>query len=847
MKKLSAYMCSASVAILAWGGSHAHAQTAAGAAAAPPQIEEVVVTARRVSENQQTVPVAVTNLNAAALERKNIKSVTDIQYSVPNLQIKPSNTYPTQPEFIIRGQRQQLYTDENVVTYVNGVPQGTRGLTLYDLESVQALKGPQGTLFGKNSMGGAMLFTTHRPEFHFGGEADFTLGNYNLKEYTGIVNLPLVQDKVALRLAGQVERRDGVFTNFYPNGKNLQDRNNESGRATLLVKPNDQFESVTTVDILHRNEIPSPSIIEAAPLAAPGFGGLVALLTQQAVTQQSALSGAAPLVNTSAGILQRQGSPFIVRMPTGIQTTIPAGANNPVSTFGDSVRDYGVANTTSFDLNSSLKLRNIIGYRYDKTIEEQEPGGASGFILNISPFLTALGAPGLPAFFPGQLVNNNTNYLTRTKTFTEEFQLIGSAPHFKYIAGGFYSHSDLSYQVNSYFTVGPVSLYPLQTRHGFDHVTTNSKALFAQGTYDFGAWGLEKLSVTWGVRYSWDTKEANASNFYSKANDLVQTWPVTPGICNELNGTSNGITSVNNAAQCSLAGKRDWSALTWTGSIDYQLNPKTLIYFTSRRGYKAGGANPTTVNQNFAFFNPEYITDFEVGMKHDGYLGTVPYRVNIDGFFGKYKEIQTQDILSFCATDACTGTYTDLEIFNVGRASIKGVEAEISVKPVQDLSLSLGYSYQTGKYGDGSVIPQPTHFGPIGPNNPIDFQHGVNLAGLEFPGVPRQTLNVDATYELTAIPEDFAQAVFSLNYAYRTRTRGLTALGVYPTPAFGVLGGRLEFNNLLRSKVSMAIWAQNLTDNFYRLSCADNLNSIGYAACKWGEPRTFGATLSAKF
>lgn len=846
MKNLPLYMCSASIVVLSWGASAAHAQTAAGAAPTT-TIEEVIVTARRVQESQQSVPVAVTTLNAAALERKNVKSVNDIQFSVPNLQIKPSNTYPTQPEFIIRGQRQQLYTDENVVTYVNGVPQSTRGLTLYDLESVQALKGPQGTLFGKNSMGGAMLFTTHRPDFKYGGEVDFTLGNYNLKEFTGIANLPLVQDKVALRLAGQVQRRDGVFKNSYPNGKDLQDRKNESGRATLLVKPNDRFESITTADILHRDEIPPPSIIEAAPLSAPGFGGLVALLTQQAVTQQSALGGAVPLVNTGAGILQRQGNPFNVQMPTGIQTTIPAGAINPVSTFGDSVRDYGVANTTTFDVNSDLKVRNILGFRYDKTIEEQEPGGTSGFLLNISPFLTALGGRGLPAFFPGHLVNNNTNYLTRTKTFTEEFQLIGNVPHFKYIAGGFYSHSDLNYQVNSYFTVGPVSLYPLQTRHGFDHVTTDSKALFAQGTYDFGAWGLDKLSVTFGLRYSWDTKEADASNFYSTANDLVQTWPITPGICNELNGTSNGITSVNNAAQCSLNGKRSWSALTWTGSIDYQLNPKTLIYFTSRRGYKAGGANPTTVNQQFAFFDPEYITDFELGLKHDGYIGDIPYRFNIAGFYGKYKQIQTQDILSFCATDACTATYTDLEIFNVGRASIKGVEAEITVKPVHQMTLNLGYSYQTGKYGDGSVIPQPTHFGPIGPNNPIDFENGVNLAGLEFPGVPRQTLNVDASYELTAIPEDFAQAVFSLNYAYRTHTRGLTALGLYPTPAFGVLGGRIDLNNLLRSKISFSIWAQNLTDNAYRLSCADNLNSIGYAACKWGEPRTFGATLSAKF
>jgi len=711
---------------------------------------------------------------------------------------------------------------------------------------VQALKGPQGTLFGKNSLGGAMVFTTKRPTFDFGGEAYLSLGNYHYKEFTGVANLPIVADKVSLRLAGQVQRRDGIFKNFYPNGKDLNDQKNESGRATLLVKPNNVFENITTVDILHRDEIPTPSVIEAAPLNAPGFGGLVSLLTQQGVTQQSALNGAVPIA--SGGILQRQGSPFNVKFPTGIQTTIPNGSINPVGTFGASVRDYGVANTTSLTLNDNLSLRNIVGFRYDDTIEEQDPSGLAGFTLNIAPFLSGLGAPGLPAFIPGQVVNNNTNYRTRNKTVTEEFQLIGSAPHLKYIAGVYYSHNDFLYDVNSHFTVGPVTLYPLQTRHGHEDVSTSSKAVFAQGTYDFGAIGLDKLSFTFGARYSWDKKTTAASNFFSTSNDLRQAWPITPGICNELNRTSNGVTGVNNAAQCSMDGSRSWSALTWTIALNYQLDPRTLAYFTTRRGYKAGGANPTTVTQEFAFWNPEYLTDFEVGVKHDGDIGSIPYRLNIAGFYGKYSDIQTADILTFCATAACTGTYTELDIFNVGKATIKGIEAEITVKPVHDMTLELGYSYQIGKYGSGSVIPQPTFFGPIGPNNPIDFTGGTNLSGLSFPGVPKQTLNVSASYDFAAVvPEDFAHVLFSMNYAYRTDTEGLTALGVYNTPSFGVLNGRIDFNDIMKSKVSLAIWARNITDNAYRLACSDNLNSIGYAACKWGEPRTFGATASAKF
>jgi len=101
-------------------------------------LQEIIVTARRVEERLGRVPVAVTALSAAALTQRNVTAVSDIQFSVPNLQIKPSNNYPSQPEFIIRGQRQVLYTDENVVTYVNGVAEDTRGLTLYDLSNVQA-------------------------------------------------------------------------------------------------------------------------------------------------------------------------------------------------------------------------------------------------------------------------------------------------------------------------------------------------------------------------------------------------------------------------------------------------------------------------------------------------------------------------------------------------------------------------------------------------------------------------------------------------------------------------------------------------------------------------------------
>ncbi|HEX5537747.1 MAG TPA: TonB-dependent receptor plug domain-containing protein, partial [Sphingobium sp.] len=320
-------------------------------------LETIVVTARRVEENQQKVPVAVTTLTANALRERNVSSVSDLQYNIPNLQIKPSTLYPSQVEFILRGQRQVLFTDENVVTYVNGVPQGTRGLILYDMENVQSLKGPQGTLFGKNSMGGAMVFATAKPKYDFGAEATFDYGNYDLMRFNGVLNVPLAADVAALRVAGQLERRDGVYKNAYPGMHDLGDRDNNSIRATLLLQPSTGFENLLTLDYQSRNEIPYPAIIEAAPLDATGFAALVSNLTQQVVNQQSALGGGTAQVQ--GNLLVRTGNPFAVNMLTGVNRVIPGigpiapGATpiTPVNGFGSKVRTWGVSNISTYELS----------------------------------------------------------------------------------------------------------------------------------------------------------------------------------------------------------------------------------------------------------------------------------------------------------------------------------------------------------------------------------------------------------------------------------------------------------------------------------------------------------------
>jgi len=838
------YTVSAACIAIAMAGSSTIAQAQSGNQAS--NLEDIIVTARRVEENQQKIPVAVTTLTAASMERRNVVAVNDLQFSVPNLQIKPSNNNPSLPEFIIRGQRQVLYTDENVVTYVNGVAQSTRGLALYDLENVQALKGPQGTLFGKNSMGGAMVFTTARPKFDPEARFDLEMGNYNRVQGTVMGNIPLIDEVAALRIAGRIERQDGFFKNLRPGGKDLNDRNNESFRVSLLVKPGDRFENLTTFDYVHKNEIPTPSLIEAAPLANNFFRSV----TQQAVTQQSALGGSTPLVDTANGLLVRQGNPFRSVAFTGIGKTLTNAGFPALTGFGARSEVYGIANTTSFELSDAVTLKNIIGARYEEALDFQDPSGITGMTFD---FGTLFGAP--PGFVTGQATNNDTYYRNQYKTFSDEFQVIGRWGNLNLITGLYYAHVKHQYDVNSSFVVGPASFYgPAFEKHGAMRDSTESMAAFAQGTYDFSGIGLDGLRLTLGARYTRDKKEMRAEGFYSTSTETVQSWnPAFPqGQCNELNGTFGNAVGVNNGAECSLTNHRTYKAVTWTGSLEYQATPDTLLYFASRRGFKAGGPNPTTRVLEFSMFGPEKITDFELGLKHQGRLGSVPYRLNIAGFIGKYRDIQTSDILQFCTNDnvGCSGggVFTELILLNVGKATIKGIEVEGSIKPVPQLELNAGYSYQVGRYGSGSIVPQPTDpANPVNAANPINFAGGVDLSGKEFAGVPRQTLTLSGTYEADFIPESFAKTRLSVNYFHRTKTKGLAVQGIFGTPAFDTLGARLSFDQLFESNFSLALWGSNITNNYYKLYCSNNLNSIGYAACKWGDPRTYGATLSVKF
>src|SRR5579883_745908 len=225
-------------------------------AAANSPLVEIVVTARRREEKLQSVPVAVTAFNQAAISEHEIQDGADLMRLVPSL-------FANSPTgnglgFSIRGQGGGFGGSPGVVSYFAEVPIGAgTGIGLYyDLDNVQVLKGPQGTLFGRNTTGGAVLFEPKKPTNDFEGYFQETLGSYDWVEESGAINVPVVTDKLMVRFAADIKNRDGYTIDYGPhyNGRDYDNVDYWAFRLSILARPTDNFENYLLIDSLYSRD-----------------------------------------------------------------------------------------------------------------------------------------------------------------------------------------------------------------------------------------------------------------------------------------------------------------------------------------------------------------------------------------------------------------------------------------------------------------------------------------------------------------------------------------------------------------------------------------------------------------
>jgi iron complex outermembrane recepter protein len=422
-------------------------------------IPEITVTARRRDENLQSVPIAVTVVSQQGLKDNNIQKVTDLQYVVPSL--SATTNAPNEVRLNLRGQGVSGNSGQaGVVLYFNEVPVPNfaggvgGGVTpagpglFFDLENVQVLKGPQGTLFGKNSVGGSILLQSARPKNEFGGHVEATFGNYNDREIDGAINVPLVSDVLLARVAFNAQKRDG-YTNLlgtptYPNGIDADNRDSWSMRASVTFKPTDGIQNDTVYTYSRYNCRCTYGILVATyPNSPVGLAGLLA--------QQQRL---------------------------GIRTALPLSLD-PVANGSSET----VSNVTRFDLGSNITLKNIFGYYNIKQSLAADQD---------TTVLTYFDYPQFP------LVQD-------VKQYTEELQLSGKSfsDRLNWIIGGFYLNAPMPgrYEVANQQVFDGKSF-------SLDRTGTTSKGIYAQGTLEI----LSGLKFTGGLRYTEDKTTDSSRN-----------------------------------------------------------------------------------------------------------------------------------------------------------------------------------------------------------------------------------------------------------------------------------------------------------------------------------------------
>jgi iron complex outermembrane receptor protein len=620
----------------------ATAATDASDAAAPVEMQSIVVTARRTSERLQDVPVAVTALAPEALTEQRIESQVDLQFATPGLTVRQTGS-SDQLNYAIRGQSIDAFSFASpaVVAYFNEVQVGGGSATsLFDLESIQVLKGPQGTLFGRNATGGAVLYSAAKPTQDFGGYLTVGYGNYNNEEIEAAVNLPLFSG-VAVRLSGKTQQRDGYQTNLLL-GTHPNSIDSRVGRIGLLIAPEGTgFENVADVQtgryggLVGQDKMTNANGVNGAPSTYfdPVTGTIKPLVTNMAGAYPAGVVTNNPLVNA---LFSGVGDFLNKQAKVGfydVYSTAPDTRDNTQTLVTD---------TATYQLGDSAQIKNIYGYNRALSQEDSDIEGSPYDFLQVG---------GGPAA-------NDKGYTFGTHQFSDELQLNGKTGPVKYIAGAFISREETYTRIP--LTVTGDLGAPYLGAYDFT-VTDKSKAVYGQGTYSI----TDQLNFSGGLRYTWEDVS------------------ILQGDDSLLNILDSGNHS------------RTDSKPSWLIGLDYKLTQDLLIYFDQRGSWRTGGFNGTSAASfpNAATFKPETTYDFELGAKYAGLLGTVPAHLNVAIYDQHIKDVQRAPYLNISALAG-----------NVNAARVTGVEFDSAFNLERWLEVGASMSYADARYTDPRAV-----------------------------------------------------------------------------------------------------------------------------------------------
>jgi len=732
------------------------------------------------------VPVSVTAQSAAELRARGVVSALDLQKVSPGVTAIQSSRAQDAVTFIIRGQSLAdiiLSTDPSIGIYVDGNYQSrVYGLKagMYDLDHVEVLKGPQGTLYGKNTTGGAVNIFTHDATLDRGGYLRLYGGSWATLGIEGAANLP-INDKLAVRLSAIHQASDGW-------GANQVTRKNDDNftgiRGKIRYEPTDQL-SINLSGSYTRFESGGATFkAKYYPSNDPGAPGNNSL----AVTYAAGALGFTPATAAAAGFPNQF-----------------AQALNYLQTVG------GTGDTRKYENNGTRLTPNIYD-GWDTGLIVRWDGGTALQLKSQTYYkrfqrrsVTDLDNTPLPFF--------HTDTYTHAWFLSQEFQATGKLldNRLNYVTGLYYSY-EKGFEGSRSAIADPANP-PLN-----DAIVMNaSGGAYLQATYAF----TDAFSVTGGLRWSIDDRRAVNRAYIANTRQGFGFLR-----CNVLVPTAANPAPIPQS-ECRLPGHVNKDAINYNITGQYKFSPDLNVYATARSGYRAGGFNITSSgNAGLLPFRPEKVTDQEIGMKSQWFDDRV--RFNIAAFHSDYKDIQKSTVVTF--QSSVTGAITSSTLVNnAAAAKIKGVEIELNAQPTRNLGIHGFFNYVDAHYTKfivsnlGTIqdftnapFEVPKYSASLGANYTWDLPVGSLVARLDWNWRD--------------------DVIFGNNSLLRpTETR-------LAQPAYSLLDGRLEWN-IPERQMKIALVGRNLTNKYY-YTTGTQVRNTGMDFVQIGEPRYIGAEVS---
>jgi iron complex outermembrane recepter protein len=683
----------------AWGAAAEQAPTSSQAAA---ELQEIVVTATKRAEDIQTVPVAITSLSGGKLKDLQVHTVQDLQAQVPSLLIQQNYDDPQDFQIMLRGRKQNdttLAVDPAVGVYIDGIyvprTQGFGG-ELLDINRVEVLRGPQGTLYGRNTTGGAITIYTNDPTNTPSGSVDLTGGNYGTWNMVGIANVP-INSNLAARFV--VERGGNGPYGHDGLGRPLGNDNSQYYRGKLRALLGDSWTAVLSTH--YESENTGGSIVKISGLCpAAACGGLEGGFTTQETEAEQGLTAAQALSFLQSyidGKRPGEGKSFWDNSDSG-----------PVKPYSYVWRADAGLNITG-ELPDNLEFRSFTGF------SRLHHNGND--ISNDVPVVVIDSA-----------TIADDNY------YSQEFQLLNTGnSRIKWIVGAYggYEKGPRDYTA---FTALPAVFGPVPSIND-NGILNSSLAGFAQATWEF----MPGWHFTLGGRYSADTRRVDAV----ASQGGVCLIPAPGYVDLSVPGTP---------AQCPRRFQATFKKPTGMASLDYQLNPGVLLYAKVAQGYRSGGINESGAvsTESFAPFKPETNLEYEGGVKSEIHHRL---RLNLAGYYDKYTDLQVTT--GFIDPVGGVGSI----VTNAASARIWGLEAQADYIVAPGITLHASGAHTDARYltfidqilGDRSreqlPVPkwtgtlsgdfvQPTSLGDLQLNVEYDWTSAFELDGAAI--VPEQ-------------------------------------------------------------------------------------------------------------